>query len=89
MTREQLVIERYEFYPPEGTVDMRDGAQVLSVQAEENYIVLWVLCAPYGPTCLRRFGGLRAHIAEMVHVTAFIGTVTVQDVVWHVFEVAL
>lgn len=68
------------------TIDMPQGAKVLSVQLQHERVQVWALGDPAQPYVARRFRVYGTGHAVDEEGT-FIGTVQVTGLVFHVFEV--
>ena len=69
-------------------VNVKEGAEVLSVGMQHNNIVVWARVNPDNRTVARRFPvyGTGNEIAPDDDALPLIGTVFQDDFVWHVFD---
>ncbi len=75
------------------TIEMPEGAQVLSVQIQHEQAMLWALVNPHKPLTKRHFlyFGTGHLITEPVDDLRFVGTVQIRggSLVFHLFEVVV
>ncbi len=70
------------------TLNLPDGAQILTVQSQGDAIVLWALVDQGGRNVSRTFRIVGTGCpADDVCRRGYIGTVRLDIFVWHVFEV--
>jgi hypothetical protein len=84
-----MVIWKFPLTGLDCSRSMPNGAEILSVQAQNGELMLWAKCDPTKPGELRRFRMLMTgeHTDEVLG--QFLGTVQVADgrLLLHVFEV--
>jgi hypothetical protein len=72
------------------SIDMPEGAEILSVQNQNGAVCAWALCDPIAPLvgCEIRIVGTGNPTPD--NPGKFLGTVQTYDgsLVWHIFEVA-
>lgn len=70
------------------TVEMPEGAEILSVQNQGGDVCIWALCAPNAPKEARTFHIFGTGNPVCDNPGRFVGTVQILDgaLVWHVFE---
>lgn len=86
-----LVVHKFVFDNPEMQFDLPLNAQVLSVGRQGTGIVMWVLLDP-DPQASKRpryFGCINTGVQweQKDKIFNFLGTVTIEAIVWHIFEV--
>lgn len=73
------------------TLEMPEGARILSVHNQGGKPVMWALVDPDAPTVQRKFllAGTGHGVSEDPTDLVFLGTVLIMDgcVVWHIFEI--
>lgn len=84
-----MKIYKYTLEDPTSTVQMPEGAKVLSAHAQNESVCVWALVDPSKPMTLRTFKiiGTGWDIEDVTHLE-FIGTVLLSGgrLVFHVFE---
>lgn len=84
MTR---VVWKYDLHNGHNSISLPKGAQILSVGEQYGHIKMWALCDPYihseGRDVRVVATGERF---EPLLFTRFLGTVSIGEYIWHVFE---
>lgn len=71
------------------SIQMPDGAEILTVQRQNNAICLWAMVEPNNPPTIRHFetfGTGQIIPGDMGIERRYIGSVQEKFYVWHVFE---
>lgn len=77
-------ILKYPLEEPDTIIDMPQTAAVLSVGEQDGGIVIWCNVDPASKTVSRRFRCYNT--GKDVDGGAYVGTVVVKSIVWHVFD---
>ena len=89
MVVEMKTIFKYPLTLSEQGIEMPEGAQILTVQVQNNTPYLWALVSPSSPTELKRITVLgTGHSIIEDKFLAYIGTFQLDcgELVFHVFE---
>lgn len=86
----ESVIYKYELFPGQDQkLILPTGAQVLSVGNQKGVIALWAKCNLNMSSETRSFDVIGTGWVLDISNREFIGTVQIEQYVWHVFEVKL
>jgi hypothetical protein len=84
------VVHKFPLYSfGHNEVPLPEGAQVLTVQMQDDVPTLWALCHPSSPVRYRKFTvvGTGQAFAQPVQPLTYVGTVqTTSGLAWHIFE---
>lgn len=82
------VIWKYTVQGPRVTVEMPEGAQILSLQVQDNQPQIWALVDPSKPTVKRYFCAYPTGAAFDATALTYIGTFLINGgtLVFHIFE---
>ena len=82
------VIHKYMVYPGPNSINIPEGAKFLSVHNQNGNICLWALVNPSNKKEVRYIPllGTGQLFHDDVNEYPFIGTVLVENFVWHVFD---
>lgn len=89
---EQVTMVVWKFplpFPGLNVLEMPEGAEVLTVQMQGDYPVLWALCNPDAPKQTRTFLQVMTGHWLTHRPGRYVATVQVGDLVVHVFEEAV
>src|SRR6187402_2134015 len=85
-----MTIFKYELFPESTTIEMPDGAEILSAQSQHDSIFLWARVHPKELNYPRRFAVFgTGHEMPQDQLYSFIDTVQMNggSLVFHVFEI--
>lgn len=83
-------IRKYLLDSPDCYLTMQDKSTVLTVGVQGINIVLWAIAPIYEPPVHRRFISWNTGhtLPDWLDKHNYIGTVQIEDIVWHIFEVS-
>lgn len=69
------------------TLEMPNGSKLLTIQNQNNDIVLWVECDPNAKPTKYNFliVGTGFEVPLLSNVQTYIGTVQIRSLVWHIY----
>jgi hypothetical protein len=80
-------IWKYLLESHHASIEMPQGARILTVQMQGDTVCLWACVDPNAPQVARRFVALpTGAYAEDISQQSYLGTVQRSGYVWHVFE---